>query len=269
MMYKKIYIEITNNCNLSCPFCIHNKRKESYMEIDNYHKIIDKIKDYTKYVYLHVLGEPLLHPHINEIIDFNYNYEINTNITTNGYLIKRIENNHHIRQINISLQSYNENNGISLDVYLNNIFEVIEKLKNDTYFSLRLWVNTPSKKDIISKINMYYNKNISINNKNGNIKLDDNVYLTFNKEFKWPSLKSKRICEYGTCYALKDHIGILVDGSIVPCCLDGDGIIKLGNIYKDNLSDVITSKRYKDMLNGFKENKKIEKLCQTCDFIEK
>lgn len=268
-MYKKVYIEITNNCNLSCSFCMHNKRKSAFMDLESYKVVIDKIKEYSKYVYLHVLGEPLLHPNINEIIDINYENGINTNITTNGYLISRIKDNHHIRQINISLQSFNDNYDLSMDEYFVNIFEVINNLKKDTYFNLRLWVDSNITRKMLTKINTYYNKNILFNNNNSSIKLEDNVYLTFHKEFSWPSLNSEEKYEHGTCYALRDHLGILVDGTIVPCCLDGDGSIKLGNIFSDSLNDVINSQRYQRMMEGFKNNKKIEPLCQRCNFIEK
>ncbi len=267
MMYKKIYIEITNNCNLKCPFCTHNKRKNAFMDIKDYEKVLEHIKGYTKYVYLHVLGEPLLHPAINEIIKLTHDAGVNLNITTNGYLIDKIKENHDIRQVNISLQSYDGT--IPLNDYLDKIFEVINSLKKDTYFNLRLWVSTPKTREILDKINMYYNKNISFNDKNDSIKLEDNVYLTFHKEFTWPSLNAERKYLKGTCYALRDHIGILVDGTIVPCCLDADGIINLGNIFKDDLGDIISQKRHHDMLQGFKDHKRIEPLCQTCHFIEK
>lgn len=89
--------------------------------------------------------------------------------------------------------------------------------------------------------------------------------MDIDEEFIWPDVNNN-IYNEGTCYALRDHIGILVDGSIVPCCLDSNGIITLGNIYKDNISDVINSKRYTDMLSNFKNNKKCEELCKHCNF---
>ena len=100
-----------------------------------------------------------------------------------------------------------------------------------------------------------------------NITLDKNVYLNFSKEFIWPDLNNNYYSTNGKCYALKDHLGILSDGTIVPCCLDSKGIINLGNIYKDNLEDVINSKRYQNMFNEFKNNKKKEELCRHCKFL--
>ena len=260
-MYKKIYLEVTNICNLNCPFCIRNKREKEYITITNFKEILLKIKNYTKYLYFHVSGEPLMHPYINELIDIASEY-FYINITTNGYLINKIKNNHNIRQINISLHSFHPNN-IALKDYLDNIFEVINKLHNDTYFSLRFWINNKYNKDIIYYLESKYNKEIKLENGYEIIK---NVFIGLGNEFIWPELDNQVNDKKGTCYALKDHIGILVNGDIVPCCLDVNGIIKLGNIYEDLLDDVIKSERYIKMLNGFKNNIKEEKLCHKCNF---
>ena len=213
---------------------------------------------------MHVSGEPLLHPKINELIDLaSKDYFIN--ITTNGYLIKRIKDNHKIRQINITLHSYSLKYNISLKDYLNNIFEVIDKLHNDTYFALRFWVNNEYNDEIVSLIKEKYNKNIELEN---GFEIIKNVFVSINKEFIWPDLDNDYYNEVGTCYALKDHIGILVNGDIVPCCLDANGIIKLGNIFNDTLDDIINSDRYVSMLNGFKNNLKCEELCKKCNFLD-
>ena len=266
-MYKKIYLEITNNCNLNCSFCPHNKREQKFISTTDFEQILDKIKNHTEYLYFHVLGEPLLHPNINELIDIaSNNFKIN--ITTNGYLLKKIKDNKKIRQINISLQSYIYNDNYKLEEYLDNIFECIEVLKEKTYISLRLWVENEFTKDIILYLENKYKTSIDYKNKLNNITLEDNVFLSFNKKFIWPNMNNKVISEFGTCYALKDHIGILVDGTVIPCCLDSEGIIDLGNIFESSLEDIINSKRYQDMLNGFKENNKCEDLCKRCNFIE-
>ena len=70
-MFKKIYIEITNNCNLNCSFCIGNKRDKKFIAVEQFKVLLDKLDGFTKYLYFHVMGEPLLHPYINEL---NSNY---------------------------------------------------------------------------------------------------------------------------------------------------------------------------------------------------
>jgi len=265
-MYKKIYLEITNNCNLNCDFCIKNSRPNKFMSEEEFKTILNKLKSYTNYLYFHLLGEPLLHPKINGFIDYSSkNFKIN--ITTNGYLIDRIKDNKNIRQLNISLHSFNDKYNVSLEDYMKNIFDAVDNLKEYTYISFRFWLKNEYSKEIIEIINKKYNVNLDINNLKNNTTITNNIFISINEEFIWPDLNNNYYNETGTCYALKDHIGILVDGTIVPCCLDSKGIINLGNIFKDELSDIIKSDRYINMLNGFKNNKKVECLCKKCKYL--
>ena len=267
-MYKKIYIEITNDCNLSCSFCIKNKRIKKYMSFNDFKTVLNNIEGYTKYIYLHVLGEPLMHPSINEFINYaSKRYKVN--ITTNGHLINNIINNKNIRQINISLHSFSDKYNISLEDYINNIFNVVEILKKFTYVSFRLWTNNKYSNKIIDMINKKYNVNFDINNIKNNTTITNNVFISINEEFIWPDKNNGYYNEVGTCYALRNHIGILVDGTIIPCCLDSKGDIKLGNIFKDSLNNIIKNDRYQNMLNGFKNNKKCELLCKKCKYLNR
>ena len=256
-MYKKVYVEITNNCNLNCDFCIHNERQKKFMNIDEFKTVLEKLKNHTKYLYLHVLGEPLIHPNINEFINIASS-SFNVNLTTNGYLIKRIKENKNIRQINISLHSSQKN----IEKYLENIFEVTDILKKYTYINYRLW--TGKNDEIIKLLEKKYNVKIK-----ESMKLEENVFIDFDEEFIWPDLNNNICKTSGKCYALKDHVGILVDGTVIPCCLDGNGNINLGNVFENNLDDIITSDRCQNMINGFKEKKLVEPLCKHCGFIDK
>lgn len=267
MQFKKVYVEITNKCNLSCDFCIKNKRLNKEITIDEFNTLLNKLKPYTKYLYFHVLGEPLMHKNINKLIDIASKH-LFVNITTNGYLINRIKDNKNIRQVNISLHSYNDKYKITLDDYLNNIFDTIDNLiLNKTYVSLRLWVKTKDKDQIIDKINQRYNTTINLDK--NSYKIKDYLFINNNKTFIWPDLNNDYYNEVGTCYGLIDHIGVLVDGTIVPCCLDTLGTVNLGNIYKNNLEDVFSHKRVINMIEGFKNNKKCEELCKHCNFLDK
>lgn len=265
-MYKKVYVEITNNCNLKCDFCIKNSRINKFMSLYDFNIILKKLESYTNYLYFHVLGEPLLHPKINEFIDVA-SKKFNINITTNGYLIDRVKDNKNIRQLNISLHSYDEKYGVSLEDYMNNIFNVVDKLREYTYISYRFWLKSKYTNKMLELINKKYDVNLNIGNIKNNSTIDENIFISINEEFIWPDLSNGYYNETGTCYALRDHIGILVDGTIIPCCLDSKGIINLGNIFEDSLNDIINSKRYKDMLNGFKNNKKCELLCRKCKYL--
>ena len=265
--FKKIYVEITNSCNLNCDFCIANKRKNKFIEIDEFKILLNNIKNYTDYLYFHVLGEPLFHPKINELINIaSNNFKIN--ITTNGYLINKIKDNKNIRQLNISLHSFDDKYKVSLNNYLNNIFGTIDELiKNNTYISLRLWVENKYNNEIIDYINNKYITNIKYDVEN--YKINNNLFINNFHEFIWPDLNNDTYDETGTCYGLIDHIGILVDGTIIPCCLDSRGDINLGNIYLNNLNEILESERVNKIITNFKNNKKCEELCKHCKFIEK
>ena len=251
-MFKKVYVEITNHCNLQCSFCHGTKRTKEFMSIANFQTILTKLKPYTKYLYLHLMGEPLMHPNINELIDMASS-SFYLNITTNGYLITKIAHNKNIRQVNISLHSFNPQNKVSLEDYLESICNSCALLKkNKTIINYRF-----------SYLNNYYHTNIVL--KKG-FKIADNIFIEKDEEFIWPSLDNEFQNDKGTCKALKDHLGILVDGTIVPCCLDSEGIIKLGNIYTDEIETVMESDLYQSLKQGFKDNKRIHKLCQKCAF---
>lgn len=266
MMFKKIYIEITNNCNLNCDFCIKNTRKKEDISIEKFQLLISKLDNYTKYLYFHILGEPLIHPKINDLIDLA-SKSFYINITTNGYLIKRIKDNKNIRQINISLHSFSERYNMSIDSYLDNVFNCVEELiDNGTYVSLRMWVKNKYNDYMINYINNRYN--VEFKQQMNNFTIKDKLFINNFQEFIWPDLDNNYYNEVGKCYALKDHIGILVDGTVIPCCLDTKGIINLGNIYNDSLDEIMNQPRVKRMLKGFKNRKKCEELCKHCKFIE-
>lgn len=265
--FKKIYLEITNQCNLQCPFCIQNKREPKYLSEDEFKTILLKIENYTDYLYFHIMGEPLLHPKIKEFIQIASS-KFYINITTNGYLINRIENISQIRQLNISLHSYTDNYHISVKEYMQNIFKVIDSdsFKN-TYISLRFWVKNKYHFEMLKEINSHYHLNLdeSINN----YTINNHIFINNFHEFIWPDLNNQYYDSKGTCYALKEHIGILSNGNIIPCCLDSAGVINLGNIYVDSLEDILNSKRVLSMIDGFKCYEKKEELCKHCRFIEK
>lgn len=262
-MLKKVYIEITNSCNLNCDFCIQNKSEKRFLNEEEFKIILKKLKGYTNYLYFHILGEPLLHPNIKKFINLAYQNNYKINITTNGYLIKKIESVSNIRQINISLHSYDIRYGISIEEYMENIFSVVDKM-NDTYISYRLWVKNKYNDEIIRILNNHYNTNIKEKKK-----ISNNIFFSEFHEFIWPDLDNNYYNEIGTCYALKDHIGILSNGNVIPCCLDSKGIITLGNIYNDDLNDILKSSRVENMKKGFNNNYKCEELCKHCSFIKK
>ena len=277
-MFKKIYIEITNICNLKCKFCPETNRKKEIMSVENFEKIISKIHNYTNLVCLHVKGEPLLHNQLEEILKILEKYNLKANITTNGTLIKQklqiIKNSKAVRQINFSIHSINENERSEKE-YLQEIFESVEKLDN-IIISYRLWNLKNIKENeinnnIIKIIGNYYNiqnlKQKLIESEF--VKVDKNIFINQDIEFTWPDVNKEPIIDKGRCLALKEQIAILVDGTVVPCCLDNNGDIPLGNIIDEELKDILENSRSITIKRNFENGIITCKLCKTCGFLKR
>lgn len=285
--FKKIYIETTNICNLSCNFCPKTSRNLGFMNVEDFEIIINKIKGYTNHIYLHLMGEPLLNKNLGEFLKVAKKANLNINITSNGTLINNakdiIINSNAVRQMNISLHSFEANdNNIDFYEYLNNILDFINEVneKTETICALRLWnidtdelkanndLNSKILKLIEEKLNINFSIFESLKEKRG-IKLKERIYLNMAEKFSWPSSEISLISEDVFCYGLRDQIGILVDGTVVPCCLDSEGKIPLGNIFNENLDEIINSKRAIDIYNGFSNRKAVEELCKRCGYAKR
>ena len=272
--YKKVYIEITNTCNLNCSFCSEVKKEKRFMTLDEFEHILGEIKDKTNYIYLHVKGEPLLHKDIIKFINKANEYNLKVNLTTNGVLFdkyaKELGKCNNLNKINFSLHS--ENNK---DNYLEDIFDNIKYLSTNTTSIYRLWTLNNNELDekstnIVEKIKEYYNlpqETVDKIKNENNIKISSTIYVDKDNEFDWPSITNHKSCGY--CYALKTQIAILVDGTVVPCCLDSNGVIDLGNIYNSTLEEIINSDRYQNLLKSFRDRIPSEELCKSCTFKER
>ena len=273
--FKKIYIEITNKCNLDCSFCTRTTKPKRELSKEEFKIIISKIKDYTDYVYLHVQGEPLLHKDLEDFLKICEENNIKVNLTTNGTLINKyvdiFNRSKSLRQINISLHCDNKK-----EAYLDEVFSSCKKISSNIYISYRIWnlkTLKPTKEliNIMNKLTEYYNLtdeiNDSIINKKST-KIDINTFVDKDNLFEWPSINNS-VEKDGFCYALKTHIGILSDGTVVPCCLDANGVIELGNIFNESLEEILDKKITKDIIEGFKNNKAVHPLCRKCNFRER
>lgn len=286
--FKKFYIEITNVCNLSCSFCPQTQRSPEFMTLETFVKILDQIKPHTEYIYFHVKGEPLLHPKLDEFLDLSYKKGFKVNITTNGTLINEVREKiilkPALRQINFSLHSFDGNEGGSNKAdYVNNIISFVKEAINitDTLFSLRLWnlnvdnaTNHQANKnrDLLVAIEKAFNLPYKIEEEihpGHGIKICDKVYLNQDHEFQWPDLNVREDNSPGFCYGLRNQVGILVDGTVVPCCLDGEGVIKLGNIHETPFSEIVDNQRANDIFNGFSRREVVEELCRKCGYRKK
>ncbi len=271
-MFKKIYIEITNICNKNCSFCPPSKKVKKEMSLGEFETTLKHIDSYTNYVYLHIKGEPLMHSNFEDIIKLCEKYNKFVNITTNGTLLlkhKDILLNKTVKRINISLHSFEKAN----DNYIDDITYMINYLKQNEGLNiqLRFWAlndNTIGESNTLMLNRLCDNLKIDnvldkINNEK-NIKLQDRLYLNKGDLFKWPEITDPYINDTGTCYGVIDHVGILSDGTVIPCCLDQEGVINLGNIFATSMDKIVKTDRFLNMKNNFHNRKVVEDLCQRC-----
>ena len=256
------------------------------MEKEDFEKVVKSIKPYTDHVYLHLMGEPFLNKNIKTFLDICSEYELKVNITTNGTLINEVKeiliNAESLRQINFSLHSFEANDSnIDFNEYLDNIINFIKEANEKTgvICTLRLWnqdlkykASNDMNVDILTYLQEQFHvqedvkETLKVKN---SFKLRDRVYISMGQKFMWPSLETEELGERAFCYGLRDQIGVLVDGTVVPCCLDSEGSIPLGNIFEQNLGEIINGERAQAIYNGFSGRKAVEDLCKRCGFINR
>lgn len=292
--FKKIYIEITNQCNYNCSFCPKTKRIPKIMTVEEFQHIIYKTKEQGDNFYLHVMGEPTSHPQFKEILKICTDNNIKVNITTNGTLLDRVGNdiiNNKVRMVSISLHSFEANIlNNSMKSYLDKIIDFCKKsISTDIITELRLWNfdvdSIYDKNKLNGQIIDYLKENLELNfdlekamvgklseveNSNSrkfNIKLKDNIYLGMAQHFDWPDITKEITCDNGFCYGLRKQIAILSNGDVVPCCLDSEGNMVLGNIFEKSLQEIFEGDRAQSIFNGFTNRKAVEPLCKTCGYM--
>ena len=285
--FKKMYIEITSVCNLACSFCPPTARKANIIKLDAFNNILDQIRPHTKYIYLHVKGEPLLHTKIDQLLDAAHAKGFKVNITTNGTLIKK--NRHKLlgkpalRQINFSLHSFDGHEGSeNREKYLGDILEFVrDAAEYNTIISYRLWnlqqdhvtdLAARRNRETLEILEKEYNLDYKIDEKvepGKGVKIANRVYLNQDHEFQWPSLLAPEDDGKGFCHALRSQAAILVDGTVVPCCLDGEGVINLGNINTTPFSEIIEGERANNLYDGFSRREAVEELCRKCGYRQR
>lgn len=283
MRFKRVYLEISNICNIQCSFCPVVERDKKIMSIEEFKTNLKQIKPFTEEICLHLMGEPLAHPKIKEILQICDHEKIKIMITTNGLLIKRYQDIllevNCVRQINFSLQSFKDNfPHKDLRQYLMPIlgFSLLaHEKKPEMYINYRLWnydIDRGENEEIYQEIEKFYDIEVKRKVDVGNIKskrIWNRVYLHFDSRFEWPSFDLPNLGDKGRCHGMTSHIGVHADGTVVPCCLDKESNINLGNIYETDFKSIIESKRAMAMTKGFEEGKLVESFCQHCSFIKR
>ncbi len=276
-MYSRAYVEITNICNKSCSFCHGTKREPREMSLGEFARIAGNLRGVTEYLYLHILGEPLMHPMLNTFIEYATKCGFKAAITTNGSLLGECGDSlirSGVYKVNISLHSFEENDGAAQSEYVRTCLDFADKASRAGVLCvLRLWnfsqegIGEKQNDETLRLLRERFPFDWALGARGARIR--DKLHIEYGQRFEWPDMDAPLLGEDVFCYGLCDHFGILADGSVVPCCLDAEGDMLLGNIFREDIRSILSSDRAEKIRNGFKHKKASEELCRRCGYARR
>lgn len=275
MKFRKIYIEISNICNLHCSFCPGTRRTPYVMQEEAFISLLQKLRPWTDYLYFHIMGEPLLHPQLGQFLELAGKAGFRVILTTNGTMLRQRQellcNAPGLHKINISLHAFEANDLVlPFSQYLDDCFSFGRAVEGKVLTVYRLWNSGGQairNQEILNAMETYFPKPWVVEPRG--TRIGNRIYLENGEKFDWPDLSAHDYGQDCFCYGLRDQIGVLCDGTVVPCCLDHDGDLALGNLFDETLENILKSPRAQAIYNGFSQRSAVEPLCRKCGYARR
>ncbi len=282
-MYSRVYVEITNICNRQCSFCPGTTRPLRRMTLSEFDTVTDRLRGVTEYLYYHVMGEPLTHPELPDFIRLAGEKGFKSAITTNGTLLPTRGREliaAGVYKVNISVHSFEDGEDAAAHGgYLDGILDFADEAsKNEVLTVLRLW-NLDGFGEALGGNNdrtLDYLRTRFPDSEATPWRLSprgarmrNKLHLEYGDRFEWPDRSAEDRGSGVFCYGLKDHFAILCEGSVVPCCLDREGAITLGNIFVTPIEEIVNAPRAVAMREGFQRRCATEELCRRCGYARR
>lgn len=273
--FRKVYVEISNRCNLTCTFCPGTNRQSKAMTEEEFSALLPRLQDWTDYLYFHVMGEPLCHPKLETFLELAGNAGFKVILTTNGTLLAKKQEmllrSAALHKVNISLHAFEANDlNIPFEDYLQGCFDFGRAAEGHKLITYRLWNAgglEEKNQQIVDAMHLAF-PGEWVQERRG-IRIGQRVYLEHGDKFDWPDLNAEDGGSRVFCYGLKDQIGVLCDGTVVPCCLDHEGDIALGNLFHQELREILDGERAKALYEGFCRGQATEELCRKCGYARR
>lgn len=271
-MLKKAYIEISNLCNLSCSFCPGTSRPAGSMSPESFRLAAEKLRGRTRFLYFHLMGEPLLHPRLGELLSIAGESGFRVVITTNGTLLGETSDvllsSPALHRLNISLQSHEAGD---CRAYVSVCAAAAKAAaEKGVICCFRLWNGGGEEgrnREILSALREHFPGKWSASRQD--LVLGDRIFLEHGERFDWPVQTAPGSAPPRFCYGLRDQIGVLWDGTVVPCCLDSEGSMPLGNLFERELEDILASPRAAAIYEGFSRGEAVEETCRRCGYASR
>ena len=275
MRFRKVYLEISNICNLSCAFCPGTKRKKQALTEEEMQILLPKLRPYTEFLYFHLMGEPLCHPKLGRFLELAQEFGFRVILTTNGTLLPKQQelllSAPALHKVNISLHAFEANDlTIPFRQYLDGCFAFGRAAEGKVLISYRLWNHggqDAKNQEILDVLASFFPQPWATE-RHGQ-RIGNRVYLEYGDKFDWPDLTAPDGGEGVFCHGLRDQLGILCNGTVVPCCLDHEGDIALGNLFTQTMEEILESPRAKALYDGFSRRKATEELCRKCGYARR
>ena len=270
--FRKIYVEISNKCNLSCAFCPGTRRGSLAMSEERFAWLLPRLRPYTDYLYFHILGEPLCHPKLGRFLELAQAQGFKVILTTNGTLLKQKQElllaSPALHKVHVSLHAFEANDlSVPFEDYLRDCFRFGQMAEGNKLVVYRLW-NEGGQNEMNQKILEQLHEAFPgkwIHGRRGTA-IGDHIFLEPGEKFDWPDLSATERTGPFFCYGLRDQLGILADGTAVPCCLDHEGDIPLGNVFEEDLADILSTPRARAIYDGLSNGQAAEALCKRCGY---
>lgn len=273
--FHKIYLEISNVCNLRCGFCPGTKREKRFLTEAEFSALLPKLRPWTDYLYFHLMGEPLCHPKLETFLRLAGEAGFRVILTTNGTLLEEkkeiLLNAPALHKVNVSLHAFEANDlSIPFKTYLSRCFSFGQAVNGHFPVVYRLWNSGGAEQrnpEILEAMKAAFPQPWKAEPRG--TRIASRVYLEYGDKFDWPDLSAPDGGEKAFCYGLRDQVGVLCDGTVVPCCLDHDGDIPLGNLFETSMEDILEGPRAKAIREGFSGKKAAESLCRRCGYARR
>lgn len=268
----RVYIEITNACNLHCSFCPGPTKALRQMTLEQFEHLIDQIKSITRHLYLHVQGEPLSHPKLLTFMDVAYNADLKVHLVSNATLLAQqapqLFTHPALAQLTLSLHAWEALEVYSYKTHLQHLLALkTTLLASKASVFLRIWnAKSARMREILTTFHPDFDLHHLDALGKHRIPLLQNITLDLDEVFEWPSLDHEFVSSTGRCHGGRKMLAVLVDGTLTPCCLDPQGHLSIGNLFESPLDALISSQRYQSMVDGFKQGRIVEDLCQRCSY---
>ena len=270
--FNKVYLEISNLCNLRCAFCPGTQRAPHRMTEAEFSALLPKLRPFSDYLYFHLMGEPLCHPLLGRFLALAGEVGFKVILTTNGTLLPKMQelllSAPALHKVNISLHAFEANDPtVPFSEYLRGCFSFGKAAEGTCIVSYRLWNGGGADElngQILDTLAEYFPRPWAAERRGP--RLGRKIYLEYGDKFDWPDLRAADYGERVFCYGLRDQIGVLCDGTVVPCCLDHEGDIALGNLHETTMDAILDTPRARAIYEGFQTGKAAEALCRRCGY---